>query len=228
MTVILRNHTVNDSVLFKVATYAADGTTLVTPTSATCSVFAEDGTAIVTNGTGAVGAGYAQYNWAGTATAGRYSAVLNVTLSAGVIQSETFEVLVLAEPTLFTTDLETDIGQMRMELGDDENGAGVRPNGKNLTDAQLQVLLDREGTVMRAVAAACELLARQWSVFADRTLGPLSESRSQVAKSWRDRANELRGQFGYGTEGASGAFSYSPVRVDGYSVNADAEGEYSE
>ena len=59
----------------------------------------------------------------------------------------------------FTTALTTDIGKIRLELGDDTASAGVLPTGLNLTDEQLQVILDREGSVMRTVAGVCELLA---------------------------------------------------------------------
>jgi hypothetical protein len=123
----------------------------------------------------------------------------------------------------FTYDLATDIGQLRLELGDTSSvsGEGVKPDGGYLTDEELQVLLDREGEAMRAVAAACELLARHWARVATLTVGPRSEQLGNIAKNWSDRAAELRARHG----GAAGAFSVSVTRTDGYADNAvDPEG----
>lgn len=226
MTTQLEPRTVGDSVLFRVKTYDTDGVTLITPVSATCSVYGPDGdTAVVTDAAGTTGSGYAQYPWTGAATAGLYRAVLNVVLSAGFDQSEEFFVSLIAKPPPFTTDLDTDIGAVRMELGDDTQGAGVLPNDANLSDAQIQKLMGREGSVMRAVAAACELLARRWANVADMTLGPHTERLSQVAEQWEKRAAALRAQ--YGGDGA-GAFAIGTVRSDGYSDNAGSASEYAE
>lgn len=225
MTIQLDPHHTGDSVLFRVKVYDVDGVTLATPASCTCTVWNEAGTAQVTDQAGTTGSGYAQYNWAGTATAGNYRAVLTVTLSAGVIQSEEFYVAVEAEPPAFTTDLDDDIGQLRLELGDDVSGSGVKPDGSNFTDAQLQAFLDREGSVMRALAAACENLARRWSLVANITVGPRSEQLGQIAGQWSKRGEELRDQ--YGGAAISGAFAVMPARVDGYSDAADSATEYS-
>ncbi len=123
----------------------------------------------------------------------------------------------------FTYSLATDIGLVRLELGDYTSGSavGVRPNGDNLSDEEIQVLLTREGSVMCATAAACELRARQWSTTANIAVGPRSEQLGKVADNWAARANELRAQYG----GAAGyAFSASFARDDGY---ADAASEYT-
>ncbi len=121
----------------------------------------------------------------------------------------------------FTYDLGTDIGQVRLDLDDVTQGAGVRPDGSNFSDEELRVFLDREGSVMRAVAGACEALARGWSRMASLSVGSRSEQLGNVAKEWSDRAQQLRGQYG----GASGlAFSASVDREDGYSEHADEAG----
>jgi len=146
---------VSDSQLFKVAVYDADGVTLVTPVSCTCSVWnADTNVAVITDQAGTAGSGYAQYNWAGIAAAGNYEAVLTVIIGAGVIKSEHFRVAVGAKPPAFTNDLGSDIGRVRFELDDTVEGMGPRPDDRNLRDAEIQMLLDREGSVMRAVAAA--------------------------------------------------------------------------
>src|SRR5690349_4209261 len=125
----------------------------------------------------------------------------------------------------FTNNLATAIGKVRLEIGDDVENSGVRPDGTNLSDEAIQVLLDREeDDEMRAAAAACELLARHWARFADITLGPRRESLSQVAAQYRAQAAELRDQHGYG-EG--GMFSVGTMRGDGYSsdIASDDLGE---
>lgn len=123
----------------------------------------------------------------------------------------------------FTTALTTDIGKIRLELGDDTAGSGVLPTGFNLTDEQLQVVLDREGSVMRAVAGVCELLSTRWAQLADLQVGPRRESYSQVSAAYLKRAAELRDRYGDASgidaEQAtySGVFSVSVIRGDGYS-----------
>lgn len=202
-----------DSQLFRAAAYDTDGVTTVTPTSCACSVYDSAGTAIVTSAAGATGAGYAQYNWTGTATAGEYQAVLVVVMPGGVVKSEDFHLTVRSKPPAFTTDLTTDIGVVRFELGDDVELQGVLPDSRNLTDGQVQALLDREGSVMRAVAAACETLARQWARVANISVGGRSESLGAVAEQWSKRGTELRRQYG---GGGAGGFSIGAKRTDGY------------
>lgn len=115
----------------------------------------------------------------------------------------------------FTYDTATDIGQVRLELGDEVSGNGVKPTGANLTDEELQVWLTREGSVMRAVAAACEALSRAWSRMASTTVGSRSEQLQSVAAQYAERAKTLRAQHGGGTSGVS---TVSFKRTDGYAT----------
>ncbi|HQW34703.1 MAG TPA: hypothetical protein PL074_00280 [Thermoflexales bacterium] len=95
----------------------------------------------------------------------------------------------------FTYDLSTDIGKVRLELGDAAQ-PGVKPDGGNLTDEELTLWLEREGLVMRAVAAACEALSRMWASVATISVGPRKEDLGSVSKTWWDRGVSLRSQFG--------------------------------
>ncbi len=119
-----------------------------------------------------------------------------------------------------TTDLSTDLGQLRMELGDDTEGSGILPTGANFSDAQLQLWLDREAgedattSLMRAVAAVCEALAVRYSRLVDISVGPRRQNLSQIADGYRKRAESLRQQYGGAGEGAS---SSGVIRVDGFS-----------
>ena len=78
----------------------------------------------------------------------------------------------------FTYDLSTNVGKIRLELGDTIQNSGIRPNNGNLSDEELQYWVSREGHVMRAVAAACEALARMWSSSTTISVGPHSETLS--------------------------------------------------
>lgn len=110
------------------------------------------------------------------------------------------------------------ISTVRLELGDTVSGTGVRPNGTNLTDEEISMWLDAEGSVvMRGVARACEALARMWAPVVDITVGPQREALSKVADAWAKQAEQLRDTYG----GSSGsAFSVGLTRTDGYSEAA--------
>ena len=101
-----------------------------------------------------------------------------------------------------TTDLTTQLGQVRLEIGDDDSttGHGKRPDGTNLSDAALSFWLTRashyqstsDGQVLLAAAYACEQLARDWSTVSNVTAPSRSESAGDVAAKWAARAKELR------------------------------------
>jgi len=103
----------------------------------------------------------------------------------------------------FTYDLTTAIGQVRLAIGDTSSttGAGVRPDGTNLLDAEIAYFLTAEGDdVGLATARACETLAMMWANVADLQVGPRRESLSQVSARYAERAAVLRSgrlQAGY-------------------------------
>lgn len=116
----------------------------------------------------------------------------------------------------FTYDLATDIGKLRLEIGDTSSIAahGVKPDGSYITDEELQILLTREGTVGRAAAATCEVLARMYARYVNITVGPRSEQLSQAGAAYAAQAKELRAQYGGG--GARRAVAGGIVKVDGF------------
>jgi hypothetical protein len=117
----------------------------------------------------------------------------------------------------FSYDVSTNTGLVRLELGDTAEGAGIKPNGSNFSDEELGVWLTREGSVMRACAAACEALAWAWSSVANTSSGPLSEDGDPVAAKWAAQGKALRAQYGYGATGAdyaTGAFVGGFVREE--------------
>jgi hypothetical protein len=119
----------------------------------------------------------------------------------------------------WTYRIGTDIGKIRLQLGDDTESSGVRPDGANFTDEELQTYLDREGSVMRAVAGLCETLALQYARMADLRVGPRSESLSQIGASFAKRAALLREMYG----GIAAAYSVGVTRVDGYSDDVTSD-----
>jgi hypothetical protein len=131
----------------------------------------------------------------------------------------------------FTYDTGTDIGKIRLAIGDTSStaGAGVKPDGTNFTDAELQIFLDAEGTWGRAAAAACETLATWWARAVDVKVGPRSESMSQAGAAYARQAKQLRSQYG----GGGRVFIAGVIRSDGYSddkasddVTPATDGEY--
>jgi hypothetical protein len=93
----------------------------------------------------------------------------------------------------FSYDLGTHVGQVRLALGDTMYGSGVRPDGTNLDDSEIECFLTQEGDdVDMATARACEVLATMWAGQADLTVGPRNEKLSQVAQRYAERAQVLR------------------------------------
>lgn len=116
-----------------------------------------------------------------------------------------------------TYNLATDIGKLRLAIGDNilTSRRGVKPDGTNFLDEELQVFLDEEGTVGRAAAAACEALQAAWAVYTDIFVGGRagrSEYLSKVTTAWGAKAVLLRKKYGGGARVTSTPLS----RTDGY------------
>ncbi len=110
--------------------------------------------------------------------------------------------------TYFLTDA---IGQVRLELGDNVYAAGVLPDGSNFSDQEITYYLGaNDNDVTRTVGALASVLARRYAMVADVSVGPRSESLSQIAKAWERQAALTAGGD------AQTAFSLAPQRVDGF------------
>ena len=99
-----------------------------------------------------------------------------------------------------TTDLSTDIGQVRLEIGDRDTtaGMGARPDGSNLTDDEIGYFLAAEGSVRGAAARACEALAGDWRKIATIWIGTRKEEAGAIAAGFAAQAQILRGSSGGG------------------------------
>jgi len=121
----------------------------------------------------------------------------------------------------FTVNLGTSIGQVRILVGDDQEGKGPLPDGANFSDDQIGFFLSQEDNDPgRAAALTCENLATRYSVLVDIAIGPRRESLSQAAKAFREQAVEMRDKYGGGSEGV---ISVGLIRVDGYSDDKPAD-----
>lgn len=125
-------------------------------------------------------------------------------------------------PSGFTYDLSTNVGQVRLEIGDDDNteGVGVKPNGKNFSDAEISQVLAGEGSVLKAAARLCEILARRWAGAGENVrIRDYSINTTDKAKYYKELAAELRARTGSAFAGGSAA----TTRVDGYSNDISSE-----
>ena len=103
-------------------------------------------------------------------------------------------------------------GKVRLEIGDTAENSGVKPDGSNFSDAELDLILSEEGdSVGRAAARCFEILANWYAGVADLTVGPRKEALGKVAESYAKRAKEYRRKYGGGVQ----AGAYGLIRKDG-------------
>lgn len=108
------------------------------------------------------------------------------------------------------------IARVRLEIGDTSEDAGVLPDGGNFSDEEITVYLTDNGqSVAQTVNALAGVLSRRWATVADVSVGPRSESLSQVSKAWANVADKLAGSE------AGTVFAIAGKRADGYQEHAD-------
>ncbi len=113
--------------------------------------------------------------------------------------------------------LATDKEKVRFEIGDTTVNAGPRPDSSNYSDEEIAVILTEEGSVGRAAARLCEVLAREWSALAGSVkMADYSESLSDRAAYFAAQAADLRARYG---ESRPGMVQVDVMRVDGFSSN---------
>lgn len=121
----------------------------------------------------------------------------------------------------FTYDTATDIGKVRFALGDVTNGTGIKPDGTNFSDSEIDLLLTREGSWGAAAAACCETLAVWYARVVNISVGPRREDLGAIRQVYAELAARLRLQYGGG--GVAHGFSAGVVRVDGYSQDVASD-----
>lgn len=95
----------------------------------------------------------------------------------------------------FTYKLSTDVGKIRLAIGDWQpaeagNGVGVRPSGDNLSDEELEVILGQVSSWQQAAPLALTMLANEWALEARTTVGSVSQNATGVAATLREQAAE--------------------------------------
>jgi hypothetical protein len=96
----------------------------------------------------------------------------------------------------YVGDLSTDLDKVRFHIQDSTENSGPLPGDGNFTDAELNGLITEQGAWQRAVAAAFDVLGSAWAIYADKTVGPRSESLSQIAERYEERAEKWREKYG--------------------------------
>lgn len=101
----------------------------------------------------------------------------------------------------YDTTLETELSQVRLLIGDTES---TQPQ---LTDEELTFLIDSEGNIYRAAAAACRALMAEYARKVDKAVGDLKINYSQRMKAYESLGKSLfiRGG-GLGIPSAGGVY----------------------
>ena len=113
----------------------------------------------------------------------------------------------------YTGDLSTDLDKTRFYIQDVTEDDGPRPTRANFSDEEIDGVNDIVGSWQRTVYVLLQTLAAAWSRYADIAAGPRRESFSQIAKGFRDQAE----QWAKENNIMPGIQVAGVIRVDGYS-----------
>lgn len=197
MTIELEPIVINNSQLFRVSVFDIDGVTPLTPVSCVCDVWNKDtGTQVITSQAGTVGSGYAQYNWSGNATAGRYEALLTVTISAGVVKSEHFLIEILAKPPVLTLIPTVNIGKLRRMTAETINSSYSDTDMTAYIEAY--PVMDENGEAPRVPSTTIpgEMMANpDWTATYDL--------HAAAAMIWQEKAAQLSPNYDFSADGGS-------------------------
>lgn len=111
----------------------------------------------------------------------------------------------------FTYSLSTDLGKVRLAIGDTVNGSGPRPAGTNYSDEEINVYLTpviaAGYTYGRAVAQLFRLLAGEWAGKASVSIGDYSVQYAAVADNYRKAAAQWDAMIDASGAVVSGGFT---------------------
>ena len=115
--------------------------------------------------------------------------------------------------------LATNRDRVRFYVGDTVESSGPKPASGNFSDNEIAGLITTEGSWQKAVAAAFETLAGEWSQYVDISVGPRRQAYGQTAKGYEALARTWRRRSGSQARAGSRAVT----RVDGYSDDIAAD-----
>lgn len=120
----------------------------------------------------------------------------------------------------YVGDHSTNLDRVRSYIRDTVSGKGPLPDpdATNFTDAELTGFITSEGSWQRAVAAAFETLAAEWTRHPNFSADGLAISNGSIAQGYREQAALWRKRYG---GPSSNAGSRPVTRRDGYSDDVD-------
>lgn len=89
---------------------------------------------------------------------------------------------------MFSYDINTDLGKLRLAIGDTKPGHGIRPGNCNFSNEELQSIMDGYPTWEDAVSPIFHLLSTEWLTQAD------SISFAGYSRKSENKANAFRKQ----------------------------------
>jgi len=111
----------------------------------------------------------------------------------------------------------SDRSWVRLVIGDNTTA------DQQLQDEELDVLISDQGSKERAAIAAARALGARYARRADKTVGRLSISASQISQHYYDLAKELQKTLGRLTGGADGMYAGGISVADKAAETADPD-----
>ena len=121
--------------------------------------------------------------------------------------------------TYDAVNLATDkVAQVRLRAGDQVQGNGLLPGGKNFNDEEIQFYLTQNTeSIDRTAVALLESAIARWASMPDQSIGPQSWSVGKVAQNLRAAIEQIRSTS---QDFDAGTWSVDGKRADGYSNRA--------
>ena len=129
-----------------------------------------------------------------------------------------------------STDLSTDLARVRLAIGDTTQDAGVRPDGTNFSDQELELFIDAAtsagGTWRNAVPSVLRILANQYAAAAKVSEDQdVREDLTRTAASLRDQAKDFESTItATGASAAVGSMAAGVLTLGGYLYTVQGDG----
>lgn len=126
--------------------------------------------------------------------------------------------------TYNSTSLSTDLAKVRLAIGDTSSatGAGIRPDGTNFSDEELDVFITGAASWRAAVAPILRVLANQYASAARSVrFADYAEDFTQTAAQLRKQADEWEMSIDSDGEAVEGELTFANATMSGwyYTVN---------